>query len=86
VLNLATRKDWRRRGLARRLLNHAIQTGLSRGASLVTLEVRRSNTAAARLYASFGFESVDIRHRYYENGEDAIVMILRLEPSTSSEQ
>ena len=79
VLNIATHPDARRRGLARRLLNHAINTGLTRGASLVTLEVRRSNTGAAELYRGFGFETVNTRKRYYEDGEDAIVMVLDLE-------
>lgn len=79
VLNIATHPDARRRGLARRLLNHAIQTGLSCCASLVTLEVRRSNTAAAEMYKGFGFEAAGVRKRYYEDGEDAIVMVLDLD-------
>lgn len=79
VLNVATHPSWRRRGLARRLMDHAVQTGLARGARLVTLEVRRSNEAAQTLYERMGFKAVDVRPRYYENGEDAIVMILDLE-------
>jgi len=79
VLNIATHPEARRRGHARRLLNHAIQTGLTRSASLVTLEVRPSNLEATRLYAGFGFEQVGLRRRYYENGEDALVMVLDLE-------
>jgi ribosomal-protein-alanine N-acetyltransferase len=79
VLNVATHPSWRRRGLARRLMDHAVQTGLARGARLVTLEVRRSNEAAQTLYERMGFKAVEVRPRYYENGEDAIVMILDLE-------
>ena len=40
-----------------------------------TLEVRRSNAAAVRLYERFGFRAAGIRRRYYQdNGEDAIIM------------
>lgn len=78
VLNVATHPDWRRTGLARRMMKHAIQAGVARGAQLVTLEVRRSNVAAQRLYEELGFEAVDVRKRYYENNEDAIVMLLKL--------
>jgi ribosomal-protein-alanine N-acetyltransferase len=45
----------------------------------VTLEVRRSNGDATRLYRRFGFRAVGVRHGYYsEDQEDAIVMLLDL--------
>jgi ribosomal-protein-alanine N-acetyltransferase len=78
VLNVSTHPDWRRRGLAQRLMEHAIRTGLARNARLVTLEVRRSNRAAQALYAGMGFQQVNVRRRYYENAEDALVMVLKL--------
>jgi ribosomal-protein-alanine N-acetyltransferase len=78
VLNVSTHPDWRRRGLAHRLMDQAIRTGTDRNARLVTLEVRRSNLAAQALYASMGFQQVGVRPRYYENGEDALVMVLEL--------
>lgn len=78
VLNVATHPDWRRRGIARKLMEHAIQAGVLRAARLVTLEVRRSNESAQALYQRLGFRAVDVRRRYYENGEDAIVMLLDL--------
>jgi ribosomal-protein-alanine N-acetyltransferase len=41
----------------------------------LTLEVRRSNASAIRLYERFGFRSAGVRRRYYQdNGEDALVM------------
>ena len=42
---------------------------------LLTLEVRRSNIAAQRLYAKYGFEEIGIRKGYYSNNrEDALIM------------
>ena len=43
-----------------------------------TLEVRVSNTVAINLYKSFGYEIVTTRKRYYENGEDAYLMLKEL--------
>jgi [ribosomal protein S18]-alanine N-acetyltransferase len=79
LLNLATHPDERRAGHASRLLAHIIGAGRARHCRLVTLEVRRSNTDATRLYRRFGFRPVGVRHGYYsENQEDAIVMLLDL--------
>ena len=38
------------------------------------LEVRVSNAPAISLYKKFGYEPYGIRARYYEDGEDALVM------------
>jgi len=78
VLNVATHPEWRRRSLARRLIQHAVEAGVARGAHLVTLEVRRSNEAARSLYQRLDFREVGVRSSYYENGEDAIVMTMDL--------
>jgi ribosomal protein S18 acetylase RimI-like enzyme len=38
------------------------------------LTVRRSNRSAINLYHNFGYREVDIWPRYYQGGEDGIVM------------
>src|ERR671938_427640 len=49
------------------------------GASLLTLEVRRSNQAALDLYREFDYRAVGVRPNYYvDEGEDAIVMVKEL--------
>ncbi|HMF42135.1 MAG TPA: ribosomal protein S18-alanine N-acetyltransferase [Polyangia bacterium] len=79
LLNLATHPEARRAGHASRLLAHIIEVGRSRKCRFVTLEVRRSNAAAVRLYRRFGFRAVGVRPNYYaEDQEDAIVMLLDL--------
>ena len=41
----------------------------------ITLEVRVSNVVAINLYKSCGFNIVATRKKYYENGEDAYLML-----------
>jgi ribosomal-protein-alanine N-acetyltransferase len=44
----------------------------------VTLEVRPSNLKAIHLYEKYGFTQVSIRRNYYDNGEDAYLMLKRM--------
>ncbi|HVZ88543.1 MAG TPA: ribosomal protein S18-alanine N-acetyltransferase [Polyangia bacterium] len=79
LLNLASHPLARRAGHASRLLAHIIDYGRTHGCRIVTLEVRRSNAAALRLYRRFAFKPVGVRPNYYaEDQEDAIVMLLEL--------
>ncbi|HEY5088778.1 MAG TPA: ribosomal protein S18-alanine N-acetyltransferase [Polyangia bacterium] len=80
LLNVATDPRARRAGHASRMLAHIIDFGRRHDCRLVTLEVRRSNAAALRLYRRFAFRSVGVRPNYYaEDQEDAIVMLLDLD-------
>jgi len=75
VNNLAVRSDFKREGIASRLVKAALQKAFAEGAVWCTLEVRVSNEAARRLYEKFGFAVRGVRPRYYaESGEDALVM------------
>jgi ribosomal-protein-alanine N-acetyltransferase len=73
--NLAVRPESRGRGYGRALLKYALSEGVRLGARQAMLEVRRSNTAARRLYEQFGFELMGLRPRYYARPEeDALVL------------
>lgn len=74
ILNLAVRPDRRHGGVGRALVELIVQEAEERGASLITLEVRRENVAAIGLYRSFGFTETGVRRNYYGRGEDAIIM------------
>jgi ribosomal-protein-alanine N-acetyltransferase len=75
ITNLCVRKDRRREGIASRLLLSGIEHSLARGIRFLTLEVRRFNQAALKLYEKFGFSVIGERKRYYiDNGEDALIM------------
>jgi [ribosomal protein S18]-alanine N-acetyltransferase len=79
ILNVASHPDHRRRGHAQRMLQHVIDFSKREACRYITLEVRRSNHGAIRLYRKFGFRPVGIRPNYYvEDNEDAIVMLLEL--------
>jgi ribosomal-protein-alanine N-acetyltransferase len=82
VLNVATRTDRRRRGLARALMDELIAYARSHRVKHVLLEVRRSNAAAMALYRRVGFFAMGVRARYYPDDEDAVEMVLLLDPST----
>ena len=79
IHNIAVHGDFRRRGLGRSLLGNVINEARSRALSRVTLEVRKSNTVAQKLYESLGFSVSGIRKGYYsDDGEDAFLMALEL--------
>jgi ribosomal-protein-alanine N-acetyltransferase len=71
ILNLAVDPQFRRRGVARQLVEQVLE---SAGGALF-LEVRESNHAARKLYESMGFQVIALRKNYYnEPVESAIVM------------
>jgi len=79
VLNIATHPQARRAGHASRMLAHMIDFARREICRCVTLEVRRSNAVAQRLYRRFAFRAIGVRPHYYaEDQEDAIVMLLDL--------
>jgi ribosomal-protein-alanine N-acetyltransferase len=81
IHNIAVRKEYRRQGIGRLLLQHAINEGQRQSLVRVTLEVRKSNLVAQRLYRSVGFQATGLRKGYYlDDGEDAITMTLNLLP------
>jgi ribosomal-protein-alanine N-acetyltransferase len=77
--NLAVHPDFRHRGIGERILNELIGLARSKGANLMTLEVRESNEVAKSLYEKTGFRMVAIRKQYYtDTNEDAYVYIMNL--------
>ncbi len=76
INNLAVRPELRGRGLASRLLADVMAESARMGALRATLEVRRSNTPAVRLYAKAGFTEAGVRRNYYTQPvEDALVLV-----------
>jgi tRNA threonylcarbamoyl adenosine modification protein YeaZ/ribosomal-protein-alanine acetyltransferase len=75
INNLAIRPEYQGQGLGTVLLKEVLQVGSNRGAERATLEVRRSNTPARRLYENLGFEVAATRPNYYVSPpEDALIL------------
>ncbi len=75
INNLAVRPENRRLGLGKELLVYIMTEGRQLGARRATLEVRRSNEAARRLYDRLGFRIAGTRPRYYSSPvEDALIL------------
>ena len=79
ITNIATSPDYRRQGLAERVMSVLVDTARERGFYEISLEVRESNFPAIGLYEKFGFVAMGKRPRFYTSPvEAAIVMVLSL--------
>jgi [ribosomal protein S18]-alanine N-acetyltransferase len=75
ILIVAVDPQWRRHGIARRLLCQAMEQARRAACTRATLEVRVSNTAAQQLYYQLKFAPVGVRPRYYSRPpEDALIL------------
>ncbi len=80
IANIAVAEEWRRKGIGTLLIRRAKEIGREKGKQLLSLEVRKSNIAARRLYQKEGFRPFKILRGYYRpDFEDAILYILDLE-------
>ena len=78
ITNVAVKPEFRRQGIANKLIIEFINLAKINNIESITLEVRASNIAAQTLYKTFGFIEQGIRKRYYaDNNEDAIIRWLR---------
>ena len=75
VMNVAVTPAYRRRGIARLLLERLFEQTASDERRGYTLEVRVSNEGAIKLYQGLGFVARGVRRGYYtDNREDALIM------------
>jgi len=75
INNLAVMPGVRGGGAGTALLHAVLREGARMGARRATLEVRRSNDAARRLYERLGFSVAGVRRAYYTSPvEDALVL------------
>lgn|SRR5690625_4061297 len=79
VTNIAIDPNYRGQGYGTLLFKYLINKAMSKGATNLSLEVRKSNKHAQHLYQKFGLKPAGIRKNYYtDDGEDAIVMWVNL--------
>lgn len=79
ITNVAVHPRARGRAIGEMLMEKIIEILTLQGLVWLTLEVRPSNSIALNLYQRLGFIQVGVRKGYYsDNGEDAIIMTLKL--------
>jgi len=79
ITNIALLPEYRGKGYGEQLLRYVMNLAREKGAVVMTLEVRVSNSSAQSLYRKLGFQDGGIRKNYYsDNQEDALVMWVNL--------
>jgi len=76
IKDLAVHPKYRGKGVGTALLRRGLDALYEQSVRSVKLEVRESNEGARRLYSRFGFQPLRRIPRYYDDGEDAIIMVL----------
>ncbi len=74
ILKVAVAPAWRRRGIARTLVARLADDARNLAAATASLEVRASNAGAQAFYEAMGFVAIGPRPRFYDDGEDALIM------------
>ena len=74
ITTLAIHPDYHQQYLGQFLLIQLLQRAHQRVLTHATLEVRASNHKALNLYQKFGFQTAGRRKRYYQDGEDALIL------------
>ncbi|MBE7082712.1 MAG: ribosomal-protein-alanine N-acetyltransferase [Clostridiales bacterium] len=74
LLDIATKQEYKQKGYAKALMEHLLS--LKNKEQTFSLEVKSKNLPAIKLYQSFGFKTLNIRKKYYQDGDDALCMFL----------
>jgi len=75
MMNIAVHPDWRRQGIAEKLITALVAGLRERNVHSLMLEVRASNGPARQLYEKLGFRQAGRRPGYYRNPrEDALIL------------
>lgn len=75
LTNFAVKARYRRRGVGGMLLAKCIESASAEGVRRITLEVSEANGAAIALYERFNFKTVSVRKKFYNNSQDAFLML-----------
>ena len=76
---IAIHPSFQGRKLSNVLMEEMLDDCYAKKVRYVTLEVRKSNAKAISLYKKHGFKEEVIKLHYYDDGEDAIYMIRKVE-------
>ncbi len=76
ITDIVVKKDYRQNGIGSKLLEKLIQEAKQKNVKSLTLEVNANNIPAKKLYEKYGFKTLGVRKKYYNNTDDAIIMTL----------
>ena len=80
ITNVAVNSKCRGKGYGKILVNHLIKQGEAERAFFITLEVRKSNENAIKLYEKCGFKLIGERKNFYSKPtEDALIYTYYIE-------
>lgn len=78
ITNIVVKKDFRKNGIGNKLLLELINIAKESNKKEIILEVNSNNLSAIKLYEKNGFKNIGFRKKYYNNTDDANIMILKL--------
>ena len=79
ICQIAVHPYLQRRQLGSAMMDEIINDCYAKRVRTLTLEVRKTNEKAIGFYKKHGFEEVVIKPHYYEDGEDAIYMMRKVD-------
>lgn len=74
ITNIVTRKNKRKKGIGKSLLEKIIEMAKQTEHETISLEVNEKNSIAIHLYERCGFDKIGIRKKYYNGKDNAIIM------------
>ena len=87
IFNVAVKPEFRRKGIAKALIEKFIEASREKETQQIFLEVRTSNLGAINLYEKCGFVFCGIRKDYYDDPkENAILMRLAFDGTQEFEE
>jgi len=75
IFKIIVKKEYRGKGIASKLLEIMFEDLRKNEVLYATLEVRKSNENAIKLYKKHDFKEITTKEKYYNDGEDAIYMV-----------
>ncbi len=74
IISVAVKKEWRRKGIGRKLIEKLLENFKKEGMKMIFLHVREENKEAINFYQALGFKIIELVDNYYSNGENAYLM------------
>ena len=74
IVSVAVKKEWRRKGIGRKLVEKLLENFKKEGMKIIFLHVREENKEAINFYLALGFKIRELVENYYSNRENAYLM------------